>query len=93
MSITPPEPTPIPHPPEPEPVPGPLEKPDPIEEPPPDYPPDETPEPNPDENDDIPRQNLKSAAERVAHASAAAKLATTSVARPTPPPMAPIIED
>lgn len=57
MSITPPEPTPIPSiPPGPDRPPGPLEAPPPIEEPPPDCPPDEAPVPNPDENDNPPRQ-------------------------------------
>lgn len=61
MSITPPDPSPIPHPPEPQPMPGPLEEPDPVEEPPPDYPPDEAPVPNPDESDNPPRQRLNPA--------------------------------
>lgn len=59
MSITPPEPSPIPSiPPGPENPPGPLETPPPITEPPPSYP-DEVPQPNPDENDNPPRQKLK----------------------------------
>jgi hypothetical protein len=62
MSITPPEPSPIPSiPPGPENPPGPLETPPPITEPPPPFAPDEVPEPNPDENDNPPRQKLNPA--------------------------------